>query len=43
MKSSDVKIGGHYKAKVSDKLTTVRIDAENPRGGWDATIMWSLS
>ncbi len=37
MKKADVKVGGHYTAKVSDKLTTVRIDAENPRGGWDAT------
>ena len=43
MKNSEVKIGGTYKAKVSDKLTTVRIDAEHPSGGWDATIMWSLS
>ncbi len=37
MKKSDVKIGGIYRAKVSDKLTDVRIDAENPAGGWDAT------
>lgn len=37
MKKVEVKVGGHYTAKVSDKLTTVRIDAENPRGGWDAT------
>ena len=37
MKKSDVKVGRHYSAKVSDRMTTVRIDAENPRGGWDAT------
>ena len=37
MKKAEVKVGGHYTAKVSDKLTTVRIDAENPHGGWDAT------
>lgn len=37
MKKADVKIGGKYTAKVSDKLTTVRIDAENAHGGWDAT------
>ena len=37
MKKAEVKIGGTYTCKVSDKLTTVRIDRENPRGGWDAT------
>ena len=37
MKKNDVQIGGHYAAKVSDRMTTVRIDAENPSGGWDAT------
>lgn len=37
MKKADIKIGGVYRAKVSDKLTDVRIDAENPSGGWDAT------
>ena len=37
MKRSDVKIGGVYTAKVSDKVVSVRIDAENPHGGWDAT------
>ena len=42
MKKSDVRIGRHYSAKVSDRLTVVRIDAENPRGGWDATRMWSV-
>jgi hypothetical protein len=37
MKKSEVKIGKVYAAKVSDKLVSVRIDAENPHGGWDAT------
>jgi len=43
MKKADVKGGGRYTAKVSDKVVVVRIDAENPHGGWDATIMWRLS
>ena len=37
MKKADIKIGSVYRATVSDKLTNVRIDAENPGGGWDAT------
>ena len=37
MKKSEIKIGRHYTAKVSGKMATVRIDAANPRGGWDAT------
>ena len=37
MKKHEVLIGGTYLAKVSDKLVSVRIDAENPYGGWDAT------
>ncbi|MHC4405062.1 MAG: winged helix-turn-helix domain-containing protein [Planctomycetota bacterium] len=37
MKKSEVKMGKVYTAKVSDKLVSVRIDAENPHGGWDAT------
>ena len=36
MKKNDVKIGGLYKAKVTDKLTGVRIMKESPHGGWDA-------
>lgn len=36
MKRSEVKIGSLYVAKVSSKLTTVRIAAESPYGGWDA-------
>ena len=37
MKKADIKIGSVYRARVSDKLTDVRIDTENPSGGWDAT------
>ena len=37
MKKADVKIGDEYFAKVTNKRVTVRIDAENPHGGWDAT------
>ena len=36
MKKSEVAIGGQYKAKVTDKVVTVEILAENPNGGWDA-------
>src|SRR5210317_630491 len=39
MKKNEVKIGGVYRAKVTDKVVSVRIDAENPSGGWDATNM----
>jgi len=37
MKKSDVKVGGVYAAKVTGKVVSVRIDSENPRGGWDGT------
>ena len=37
MKKNEVKIGGLYHAKVSDKLVTVRIDSANTHGGWNAT------
>lgn len=36
VKKKDVKIGGRYTAKVSDRLVTVRITGENSYGGWDA-------
>lgn len=36
MKKRDVKIGATYVAKVSDRLTEVRITGESPHGGWDA-------
>jgi hypothetical protein len=36
MKKEDVKVGGTYKAKISGKLTEVRITGENKHGGWDA-------
>jgi len=37
MKKNQVQIGGTYVAKVSGQLASVRIDAESPHGGWDAT------
>lgn len=37
MKKDQVKVGGLYHAKVSDKLVTVRIDGSNTHGGWNAT------
>jgi len=37
MKKNEVKLGCEYIAKVSGKLAHVRIDRENPHGGWDAT------
>jgi len=39
MKKNEVKIGGVYVAKVTNKLVQVRIDAENRYGGWDATSL----
>jgi hypothetical protein len=36
MKKEQVQIGETYIAKVSDKLTTVRITGESRHGGWDA-------
>ena len=37
MKKDQIKLGGTYLAKVTDKVVLVRLDAENPHGGWDAT------
>ena len=37
MKKNEVKVGGLYMAKVSDKLVTVRIESANTKGGWNAT------
>jgi len=37
MKKNEVKVGGLYTAKVSDKLVTVRIDSAHSSGGWNAT------
>ncbi len=35
MKKAQIKIGGKYIAKISDKLTTVRIIGRCVYGGWD--------
>ncbi len=37
MKKNAVHLNGTYTAKVSGKIVRVRIDAESPYGGWDAT------
>jgi len=37
MKKNEVKIGGVYVAKVSDRLVSVRIDSTHSKGGWNAT------
>ena len=37
MKKDQVKVGGVYAAKVSDKVVPVRIDREHPNGGWVGT------
>ncbi|MFQ5495864.1 MAG: hypothetical protein ACE5EX_10840, partial [Phycisphaerae bacterium] len=37
MKKNEVKVGGFYTAKVSDRLVTVRIDSAHGKGGWNAT------
>lgn len=37
MKKNDVETGATYVAKVSGKLTRVRIERESPYGGWEAT------
>jgi hypothetical protein len=37
MKKDEIKVGGTYLAKVTDRVVPVRLDRENARGGWDAT------
>jgi hypothetical protein len=37
MKKHEAKLGGEYIVKVSGRLAHVRIDRENPHGGWEAT------
>lgn len=37
MKKHEVAVGETYVAKVSGKLTRVRLTRESPYGGWDAT------
>lgn len=37
MKKADVILGALYVVKVSGVLTTVRLDAESPFGGWLGT------
>jgi hypothetical protein len=37
MKKDEVKLGGVYAARVSDKMVSVRLESENPHGGWNGT------
>jgi hypothetical protein len=37
VKKKDVRLGGRYLAKVSDRVVAVRIDSESIHGGWLAT------
>lgn len=37
MKKNEVRIGGIYQAKISNKVVSVRIDGEHVHGGWNAT------
>ncbi len=37
MKKAEVKVGGKYYANVSGARCEIQIEAERPRGGWDAT------
>jgi hypothetical protein len=39
MKKAEVEIGGQYRAKVSGKLTVVRINCAGYHKGWNATNM----
>jgi hypothetical protein len=39
MKTKDVQIGQVYSVKVANNITTVKITAENPHGGWDGVHM----
>lgn len=34
MLKKDIRVGGLYTAKVSDRVQAVKITAEHPRGGW---------
>ncbi len=37
MKKDEVKVGGTYTAKISDRLVPVRIDRAHSKQGWNAT------
>ena len=40
MKKAEIKIGGYYQAKISNRLTIVRIDSKTLHGnGWMVTNM----
>ena len=37
MKAKDIEVGGHYKAKVSGKLVTVRVDDTQQQASYHAS------
>ena len=39
MKQKEIEVGGTYLAKVGARSVQVRIDAANPKGGWNATAV----
>jgi hypothetical protein len=41
MKNEEIEVGKTYEAKVARRSIEVRIDGENPKGGWNATAIAS--
>jgi hypothetical protein len=41
VKQRDVKLGGTYAAKVSERIVPVRLDRETTYGGWIATNLFT--
>src|SRR5687767_11711893 len=39
MKKQDVEVGGTYVAKVGARSVEVKVEGENPKGGWNATAV----
>ena len=39
MKKQEITVGGTYQAKVGARSVEVRIEAEHPKGGWNATAV----
>ncbi len=36
MRKDEVEVGGTYLAKVGTRMVEVRVERENPKGGWEA-------
>jgi hypothetical protein len=41
MKKEEIKVGGHYLAKVGSRSVEVRVEGETPKGGWNAVSVAS--